>query len=128
MALYNCIYDARQTQFGFSLRYFPVGSLSLNLRSHLRSNRIEFMDKAQMEVLCNEEKTSMLYDGHEWEIVWRNAATPTEAEYLKWNRYQRFQLEFRHTNLHGRVVILHTLRISNFADRAVAGTANSLVY
>jgi hypothetical protein len=107
MALYNCIYDPTQTQLGFSLKYFPAMALSPHVKRMIQWAHQDYCALVQLEEKLNDSKTHLLFWAEEWEIVWRNSATPTHLEYARWNDNQQIELEFRRTSLHGRIVILH---------------------
>jgi len=116
MALYNCIYDAKSTQLGFSLKYFPHTALSESVRRWIRKTYVKMCTKSELVRLLNEQQTHIvMYSGRDWEIVWKNNAVPTELEWVRWKDSQRFHLEFRETALHGRTVILS--RIVGFDKR-----------
>jgi hypothetical protein len=120
MALYNCIYDPKQTQVGFALKYFPFMALSPNLRRMIQFSGSHTITKAELELQLNEDKTQLLNSAGDWEIVWRNNATPTLLEYSRWADNQELEVELRRTNLHGKVAILHRkIRIAELSHDSI---------
>jgi hypothetical protein len=106
VGLYRCIYDPKETQLGYSLKYVPFAVLSVHLRSLVVSNECGLYTQVEVDSMCNEDKTTLFAEETIWQIVWRNNAIPTETEWLKMSR---IWIEFRVTCLHGCVAILHKL-------------------
>lgn len=102
-SLYNCIYDPKQTQIGFSLKYFPRHALSENLQRMIKKTRIVHLGQETVVRWCDESQTHINYGGDLYEITWQNNAIPTETE---WLNMSEIRLELRETNLHGKVAIL----------------------
>ena len=106
--------NQQMNQTTFALKYFPMSALSESQQRNVIFNRYAFLQKMQIEELCNEDKNRLFYstEPHQdsarstWKIVWANNNMPTLAAWKATPQNRTLKVELRVTRAWGRVAIL----------------------
>lgn len=104
--LYKRVYDPRQTQLAFALKYFPYASLRSGVRAHIRKSSMVTLTKDQLLSSMDETLTNLQLGGNTFQVVWMNNNIPTETEWNSIKSDGQIEVELRETNLHGNLAIL----------------------
>jgi hypothetical protein len=75
--------DRNQTQLAYRIKFWPKSELSAAAKDLLRYSKKLYMSKCVIEELCSEDKTKLVYNAREWNLVWAYNNMPTEEE---WNK------------------------------------------
>ena len=82
-SLYTQAVDRTATQLAYSVNYYPWAALVPAAKSLVSWRRYFCIRKADFLQLLNEEKTKLLFNKREYQIVWEFNNIPTETE---WNK------------------------------------------